>query len=75
MARYIVRFSGKEPPAEVLAGIKASPHLALIDRTPRMLLVEGPEEAVRKVVAADPAAKVIPEVTDYAIPDPKPRLK
>lgn len=54
MARYILRFrgAGNTPEADV-ARVCALPNAHVIDSTPQMLLVDGPEEALRDAVGAE----------------------
>jgi hypothetical protein len=54
MDRYVLRYQGGgQPPAGELALIERT--LRVVDRSPRMLLVEGSGSVVRQVLARLPA--------------------
>ena len=50
MKRLIVRFRGSAPVADILARLSSSPAIKVIEATPRMVLVEGSEDELRKLV-------------------------
>ena len=53
MSRYILRYRGTgQPPASELARIERS--LQVLDRSPRMLLVEDNGRSIRQILAALP---------------------
>ena len=73
MGRYILRYTGTGPrPPGDLERIRTAAKLTVIDDSPRMLLVEAPEEQVRKVAASLPGWICSPERT-IRLPDPRPR--
>jgi hypothetical protein len=68
MKRFIVRFRGSAPAAEILARVSGSPAIKIIEQTPRMVLVEGPEDALRKLVGDSRNVVIVPE-QHYERPD------
>jgi len=69
MARFVLRYSGDTAaPQEHAAIADAAPDLKILDRTPRMMLVEGEEDAARNLAARLSGWTVHPEV-QYQIPD------
>jgi hypothetical protein len=74
MKRFIVRFRGSAPAAEVLARLSGSPAIKVIEETPRMVLVEGPEEELRKLVGSSRDVVIVPE-QHYERPDPPLKIK
>jgi hypothetical protein len=71
--RFVLRYrgSGARPAADV-DRLAALPEVELVDETPRMLLVAGPEETLRDAVAAMPGWVMAP---DAAVPLPDVRRR
>jgi hypothetical protein len=76
VGRYILRFRGKGPkPAEDVERVRAaSQTVVLDDSSPRMLLVDGPDDEVRKLVDEMPEWVASPE-RFFELPDPRVRVK
>ncbi|MBN1834961.1 MAG: hypothetical protein JW820_03865 [Spirochaetales bacterium] len=75
MGRYVLRFTGAGPgPSADRERVRRNPRLTVLDDSVRMLLVEGSEEQVKKVVGSMPGWSWSPERT-LRLPDrrPKPR--
>jgi len=74
MARFIIRFRGTGSiPADDIERIRALPGTDVIDSTPRMLLVEAPDEEVKALVESMPEWVLSPEQT-VLVPDPRPKV-
>jgi hypothetical protein len=75
MSRFVLRFRGKGPaPADDIERIRALPKTKVLDNTsPRMLLVEAPEEDLRALVDSLPEWVMTPEKM-ISLPDPRPKL-
>jgi hypothetical protein len=73
MGTFILRFTGPGTrPAAAVARIRALRGLAVLDDSPRMLLVEAPEHDLRALMASLPdwvmtRERIVP------LPDPRPR--
>ena len=75
MGRIILRFRGRGPlPDAVVEQVAQLPDTRIVERTRQMLLVDGPEEPVRKVIGAGPDWLVVQE-RGYARPDARPTIK
>ena len=73
MARFILRFTGPgEVLGEDLARIVALPAAKIIDRSPRMLLVDAPPDGITQLLRDLPNWTMSPE-TFIATPDPRPK--
>jgi hypothetical protein len=74
MTRFIVRHRGKGATPAAAAEVAARiPGIRVVDQTPRMLLLEGPEQAVRSAFP-DEEWLVAPEQT-LDTPDPRARVE
>ena len=73
MPRFILRYSGEAAPAEHTDIAGAAPNLKVVDRTPKMMLVEGNEEDAKQLVSRLPGWTLHPEV-QYRIPDTRKRI-
>jgi hypothetical protein len=75
MSRFIVRYRGKGPKPPAASDVaRQAPGLRVVDQTSRMLLVEGPEEAVRSAFPSEEEWLIAPEQT-YELPDPRPKVE
>ena len=75
MGRLILRYRGQGPlPADVVQAVQALPATRIVEQTSRMLLVDGPEDDVRRVVGAGPDWVIAPE-RSYTRPDTRPGIK
>ncbi len=74
VGRFIARYRGEgEAPSSDLARIRSVPGTSVIDQaSPRMLLVEGPEESLRAAVHDLPGWVLAAEQT-WSLPDPRPK--
>jgi len=74
MKRFIVRFRGNAPAREIVAGLRGSPAVKVIEETPRMVLVEGAEGEIRKMVGDSSDVVIVPE-QHYERPNPPLRIE
>ena len=71
--RFILRYSGEgNAPLQVLDHLERLPGAKIVDRTTRMLLVEGDPHALAAIVAQCPEWLMSAEVQVPA-PDPRPK--
>ena len=68
MARFILRYSGGAAPEEHSEIAAAAPNVKVIDRSPKMMLLEADEDDAKKLAARLPGWTLHPEV-QYKIPD------
>ena len=74
MDRFILRYQGSGPkPDEDVAQVRGLRHTTVIDDSPRMLLVEAPEAALRELVDKKPEWVMAREQC-YKLPEPHPSL-
>ena len=73
MARFILRYSGETAPAEHADIAGAAPNVKVLDRTPKMMLLEGSEEDAKQLASRLPGWTLHPEV-QYKIPDARKRI-
>lgn len=75
MNRYILRFRGEgEKPETDVEVIRSLPHLKVLDEdSPRMLLVEAPEEELQPAMDALPNW-LMSEERSYKVPETRPRV-
>jgi len=69
MKRFIIRFRGSRPAAEILARLSGSPVIKVIEESSRMVLVEGPEDELRKLLGDSRDVVIVPE-QHYERPGP-----
>ena len=76
MARFILRYQGKGPkPQQNIEQIRSLDNISIIDdSSPRMILVDAPEDELKALVNSMPDWIVSQERT-YHLPDPRPRLR
>lgn len=75
MARYVLRYRGRGPrPAADVGRVGALPGVEIVDDSPRMLLVDGPEKALRAALA-DLPGWVMSAETAVPLPDVRRRLR
>ncbi|TMQ33227.1 MAG: hypothetical protein E6K70_14275 [Planctomycetota bacterium] len=73
--RYILRFTGRGAMPEAhLRQIHSLPGVTVLDKSPRMLLVEAPPDAVEQLAKALPGWTYSSEQT-IQLPDPRPKLR
>lgn len=73
MARFILRYSGEDAPEEHDAALAASPLVKVIDRSPKMMLVDANEDDAKQLADRLPGWTLQPEV-EYKIPDARKRI-
>jgi hypothetical protein len=74
MKRYILRYTGTtSAPADHVASILATPGTTVVDRSPKMLLVDGEEPALRKTLKSMPEWSLHSEQT-LSLPDTRKRI-
>lgn len=75
MPRFIVRYRGSGPAQEAdLSRIRSLPETSVIDgSSPRMMLVEAPEEHLRNAINEMPGWVMAPEQT-ISLPDPRQKV-
>lgn len=70
MPRYIARFRGVgASPAETILRIKQLDGAKVLDESPRMMLIEAPDESVLRAVL-DPSTWLLTEEAFYELPSP-----
>lgn len=76
MARFILRYQGKGPkPQQNIEQIRSLDDISIIDdSSPRMILVDAPEDELKALVDSMPDWVMSQERT-YRVPDPRPRLR
>lgn len=75
MGRFILRYQGTgDAPRADLERFRALSGVSVLDDSPRMLLVDGPEQHVRQFVSEAPDWVMTAEKT-YDLPAPHPSLK
>jgi hypothetical protein len=76
MARFILRYQGKgSKPQQSVGQIRSLDDISIIDdSSPRMILVDAPEEKLKALVDSMPDWVMSQERT-YHLPDPRPRLR
>jgi hypothetical protein len=74
MARFILRYSGEAPPGEDAGIVEADANVKVIDRSPKMMLLEANEDDARQLAARLPGWTLYPEV-EYDIPDTGKRIQ
>jgi hypothetical protein len=74
MSRYILRYAQPQSaPAEHLESILATPGLQVIDQSPKMLLVDAEESALREKLKGLPGWSMHTEL-GYPLPDTRQKL-
>jgi hypothetical protein len=73
MARFILRYSGGVPPDEHAGVVDAAANIKVLDRSPKMMLLEGDEDAAKQLAEKLPGWTLHPEV-QYDIPDTRKRI-
>jgi hypothetical protein len=75
MNRFILRFKGREAiPASDLARIESEPDVTVVDRSPRMLLIEAADHTVHKLTKALSEWTITPERT-IPLPDTRRKIR
>jgi len=74
MSRYILRYGGSQPaPVEHVQSIRATPGLQVIDQSPKMLLVDADESALRERLKGMTGWSIHPEQS-YPLPDTRKKI-
>ena len=74
MRRYIARFRGVGPsPSETASRIKQIDGATILDESPRMMLIEAPDDSALRAVL-DPSAWLLSEETFYDAPSPQEKV-
>ena len=72
MSRYVLRFTGNGlPTAEEIDRIATHPSTHILDSSPRMLLIEVPDETLKHLASILADWTISPE-RHYGVPDPRP---
>ncbi|MGH9834031.1 MAG: hypothetical protein ACRD9Y_13505, partial [Blastocatellia bacterium] len=75
MKRYILRYCGEGTRLERdVELIRSLPETTVLDDSPRMLLVEAPEDALRKALESLPDWVMVEEKF-IPLPDPRPKVR
>ncbi|HET8889096.1 MAG TPA: hypothetical protein VFQ41_09345 [Candidatus Angelobacter sp.] len=76
MPNFILKFRGEGPkPADAVERIRSAPLFRILDESsPRMLLVDAPEENLQQVLESLPDWKAYPEQT-ISLEDPRHQIK
>ena len=73
MGRFILRFRGQGPlPDDIVRQVRQLPETQILEETDRMLLVEGPEEPLRRLVNDD---WLFTQEQRYTPPERRPTIK
>ena len=74
MRRYIARFRGLGPsPSETVQRIKLIDGATILDESPRMMLIEAPDDSALRTVL-DPSTWLLSEETFYDVPSPQEKV-
>jgi hypothetical protein len=74
MRRYIARFRGVgASPAETVLRIKQIDGATIVDESPRMMLIEAPDESALRAVL-DPASWLLTEEAFFELPSPQQKV-
>jgi hypothetical protein len=73
MARFILRYSGGTAPEEHAALAAAAPNVKIIDRSPKMMLIEADDQDAKDLAARLSGWTIHPEV-QYRLPDARKRI-
>lgn len=74
MARFILRYRGPgAAPHDEVEWFRGQPGIAVVDDSPRMLLVDAAEPVLRGFLDQAPDWEMSPELS-YALPEPQPSL-
>ncbi len=68
MSRFILRYSGGAPPQEHTDLVAAAPNVKVVDRSPKMMLIEADENVAKNLASQMRGWTLHPEV-QYRIPD------
>ena len=75
MKRFILRYRGEgTKPEKDVKLIRSAPETTVLDESPRMLLVEAPEDVLRKALQSLPDW-VMAEEEYIPLPDPHPKVR
>ena len=76
MGRFIVRFRRLDTTARdaIVERLHASPHVVVVEETPKMVLVEANDKALRQLVPDSEDIVIVPE-RHYARPNPPLRIE
>jgi len=75
LPRFILRYHGEGPaPRDDVARFKGALGITVLDDSPRMLLVDGGEDELRKFLGQTSEWVMSPEAS-YALPEPHPSLE
>src|SRR5262249_44326008 len=75
MCRYILRFRGEGTrPEKDVEFIRSLPETTVLDDSPRMLLVEAPEDVLRGALQSLPDWVMVEEKS-IPLPDPRPKVR
>jgi len=75
MSRYILRFRGEGTrPEKDVEFIRSLPETTVLDDSPRMLLVEAPEDVLRGALQSLPDWVMVEEKS-IPLPDPRPKVR
>jgi hypothetical protein len=73
MARFILRYSGDAAPEEHTQIVGAAPNVKVVDRSPKMMLLEASEDDAKRLADRLPGWTLSHEV-QYKIPDTRKRI-
>jgi hypothetical protein len=75
MKRFILRYRGEGTrPEKDVELIRSLPDTTVLDESPRMLLVEAPEDVLRKAMQSLPDWVMVEEGF-IPLPDPRPKVR
>ncbi|HEX3746069.1 MAG TPA: hypothetical protein VHW09_19140 [Bryobacteraceae bacterium] len=73
MARFTLRYSGGTAPQEHTDLAAAAPNVTILDRTPKMMLIDADEDDAKNLASRLSGWTLHPEV-EYQIPDTRKRI-
>ena len=76
MSRWVLRYRGEGPITEDdVQQVAESRGVCIVDRSTRMLVVEGDEVAIRSLAEKLSGWIAAPEDVRYSIPDPRAKIR
>jgi len=75
MGRFILRYTGDGPaPTSFVEQVRSHQDVSILDMSPRMLLVDGPEAVLRRLLETSSGWLLVPE-RSVSLPDPRPQVE
>jgi hypothetical protein len=75
MGRFILRYTGSGPTsASFVEQVRSHQDVSILDESPHMLLVDGPEAVLRRLLETSSGWLLVPE-SSVSLPDPRPQVE